>query len=172
MKTMIHRSKIKVTTGGIFIDLSALAFIYLVPTISHLLRLPVYLIEPMRLMLILALVHTGKTNAYFLALTMPVFSFFISGHPVVPKMALIAIELALNVALFYYLSNKIKHLFPAVLLSILLSKTIYYLLKFLFVQVAIVESGLISTPLLVQVATSVLFSIYAAVFYNRQETGN
>lgn len=155
----------RIPVAAVLIDLSALAFIYLVPTLSHLFSLPVYLIEPMRLMLVLALVHSSRQNGYLLALTMPLFSFIISGHPVFAKMFLIAVELSLNVFLFYLFSRRMKFTFPAVFLSILLSKAIYYLLKFGFIQVALINTGLVATPLLFQLAMTVVFSCYAAVFY-------
>lgn len=155
----------RIPVTGILIDISALVFIYLVPTLSHLLSLPVYLIEPMRLMLVLALVHTNKQNGYLLALTMPLFSFIISGHPVFAKMLLIAAELLLNVYLFYLFSNRMKHIFPAIFLSILLSKAVYYLLKFALIQLAVINTGLVATPLLVQLVMAVIFSLYLAFFY-------
>ncbi len=157
----------RIPITGVLIDLFALAFIYLVPTLSHLLSLPVYLIEPMRLMLILALVHTTRQNGYLLALTMPLFSFIISGHPVFAKMFLIAAELSLNVFLFYLLSNRMKLLFPAVFLSIVLSKAIYYLLKFMLIQLAVINTSLVATPLLMQLAMTVVFSSYLALFYKK-----
>jgi hypothetical protein len=167
MKTLSGSIIKKTTIISILTDISALAFIYLVPTISHVINLPVYLIEPMRLMLVLALVHTNKQNAYLLALTMPLFSMIISGHPVFPKMMLIAIELSVNVFLFYLLTNKMKYMFPAILLSILFSKMIYYLLKFILIQFAVLNTGLIATPILVQLITTVLFSLYLFRFYKK-----
>jgi hypothetical protein len=160
----------KETIISILTDVSALAFIYLVPTISHLISLPVYLIEPMRLMLILALVHTNKKNAYLLAVTMPVFSMIISGHPVLPKMILIAMELSLNVFLFYALSKKMKHIFPAILLSIFFSKIIYYIFKFILIQLTVINTELFATPILVQVITTLVFSIYLVVFYKKNQS--
>ncbi len=157
----------KATLVSIFTDLSALAFIYLVPSISHLISLPVYLIEPMRLMLILAMVHTGRTNAFILALTMPLFSLLISGHPALPKMILISVELSMNVLLFYSLATKMKSVFPAILLSIILSKTIYYLLKFMLIQLTVIQTGMFSTPILIQCATTLIFSTYMSVFYKK-----
>lgn len=169
MKALLQPLFQKRTITSILIDISALAFIYFVPTISHLISLPVYFIEPMRLMLVIALVHTNKMNAYLIALTMPVFSFLISGHPILPKMILIAFELSLNVFLFYVLLNKIKRLFPSILLSIVLSKAVYYLAKFGMIQFAIIDSGLISTPLFIQVITVVVFSSYLFLFYRKNQ---
>ena len=165
MRALLHPLARKNTLINILIDITALAFIYLVPTISHLLNLPVYLIEPMRLMLIIALVHTSKKNAYLLALTMPLFSFLISAHPALPKMIIISIELSLNVFLFFLLSKKFKNLFPAILLSILISKIAYYVLKFGLIKMAVITSGLISTAILIQLATTLVFSFYVYLFY-------
>ena len=167
MKILSNPFLQRTTLISILTNFSALAFIYLVPTISHLLSLPVYLIEPMRLMLILGLVHTTKKNAFILALTMPLFSLIISGHPAFPKMVLIAVELSLNVFLFYALARKIKYIFPSILLSIIISKTIYYLLKFILIKFTIINTALISTPILIQLITTLIFSCYLFAFYKK-----
>jgi len=100
--------------GSIF-DLFAIGFVYMVPVISHLFAMPIYYIEPMRLMLILAIAHTSKKNAYILAVTLPIFSFAVSAHPVFLKTLLISGELLLNVWLFFFLTEKIKNKFGTVL---------------------------------------------------------
>lgn len=169
MKTLSRSFLQKTMVISILTDIGAMAFIYLVPAVSHLLSLPVYLIEPMRLMLILAMVHTSKSNAYLLALTLPLFSLVISGHPVFPKMLLIAFELSMNVFLFYILAKRIKFVFPAILLSIVISKMLYYALKFLLIQLAVIETGLITTPILVQVIMTFLFSFYMYLFFRNNQ---
>lgn len=160
MKAISQHIPNKLFAKSILLDLSALAFIYLVPTFSHLTALPIYLIEPMRLMLVLALVHTNKRNAYILALTLPIFSFLISSHPVFAKMLLISFELSLNVYLFYLLKDRLLKVFPAILLSIVFSKLAYYAIKFGLLSYAILDGHLISTPLLIQVLTTAIFSLY------------
>jgi len=169
MEALVNTLKQKKTIASILIDISALAFIYFVPTISHLIALPVYFIEPMRLMLVFALVHTNKTNAYIIALTLPIFSFLISAHPVLPKMLLITFELTLNVFLFYLLSKKMKNVFPAILFSIIISKMVYYLIKFGLINLAIIKSGLISTPIYIQVITTLVFSTYLYLVYRNKK---
>lgn len=161
--TSLNRINIK----SIIFDIVAITFIYFIPALSHLLNLPVYLIEPMRLMLILALVHTTKQNAYIIAVTLPLFSFIISAHPVLPKMILIAFELSLNVFLFYLLLKKFKNTFLPVLLSIIGSKVVYYIIKFGLIQLAVLKSGLISTPIFIQLIMTLLFSTYLFSFYKR-----
>ena len=159
----------RIPISGILIDITALAFIYLVPGLSHLLSLPVYLIEPMRLMLVLALVHTNKRNSYILALSMPLFSFIISGHPVFAKMFLIGMELSLNVFLFYLLAGRIRNVFPAIFISILLSKAVYYLLKFALIRLAVIDTSLVATPLLIQLVMTLVFSSYLGIILKNRK---
>ncbi len=170
MKSIALQLNKRKTIISVLIDLFALSFIYYVPTISHLISLPLYLIEPMRLMLIIALVHSSKANAYLLALTLPLFSFIISGHPVFPKMLLITFELVFNVVLFFGLTKKIKYIFPSILLSIILSKVAYYIIKFGLIKITIIHSDLFSTPIYIQVITSLVFSSYLYIFYKKNKS--
>lgn len=148
---------------SLLIDGLAIAFIYFVPTLSHLLNLPVYLIEPMRVMLVLAMVHTHKNNAYLLALTLPLFSYLVSGHPYVLKTVLISTELVLNVWLFYRLQNIFRSSFFSMLVAIIASKTFYYALKATMISLAFIQSDLFSTPILMQVIMTILFSGYVFI---------
>jgi len=75
------------------LDFIALAIIYFIPTLTHLFSFPLYYIEPMRIMVILAIAHTTKRNAYLLALTLPLFSLLVSGHPILYKSLLMSVEL-------------------------------------------------------------------------------
>jgi len=149
----------------ILFDLVAITFIYFVPAISHMLSIPLYLLEPMRIILILALVHTHKVNAYVLAATLPFFTFLVSGHPILPKAFLISAELVLNVFLFFTLLRFFKVKFTAIVSSIILSKLAYYVAKFLLIQTAVLEMGLISTPLWIQLAMTLVFTGYVVFFY-------
>lgn len=160
----------KRTIGFILFDIVALAFIYFIPTISHMLSFPLYLIEPMRIALVLALVHTSKRNAYIIALTLPIFSFLVSAHPVLYKMLIITGELVINVWLFYFLLNKTKNAFASILSSIILSKAIYYLAKFIAIAVILKSSeSIIATSLYIQVATTLLFSAYIGLMLSERK---
>ncbi|MGE5679829.1 MAG: hypothetical protein ACM34K_03010 [Bacillota bacterium] len=160
METAIALKGSKVDIKSILLDITALAFIYFVPALSHLLNFPIYLFEPMRIMLVLSLAHSGRINNYAVALTLPLFSFLISSHPVVMKTMLIAFELCLNVALFYYLSKKLKNSFFAMLISIVLSKMAYYLVKYFMISFGAIQGELVTTPFIYQIATTMVFSIY------------
>ncbi len=147
-------------TRTILIDILALAFIYFTPAISHLFSFPLYLLEPMRIMLILSIAHTSRKNAYLIALSLPIFSFVISAHPSVLKSLLITGELFMNVWLFYYLSEKIKNVFGSAVISIVLSKAAYYTFKFLFISAGLLATELISTPLYLQAAVTIILGGY------------
>jgi len=154
---------------NIVFDLIALLAIYLVPAISHLLSLPVYYIEPMRIMLILAIVHTSRKNAYLIALTLPLFSMLISAHPSLVKTFLITGELLLNVWLFFLLSEKLSNKTLSIFLSIVVSKIFYYVIKFLLVTSALISGDLIATPIYIQIIMLFVFSSYIYLMNSRKE---
>mgnify|MGYP001241597788 FL=1 len=162
-----------IKTRTVVFDLFALVAIYFIPALSHMLAVPVYMIEPMRIMLILAIAHTSKRNAYLLAITLPLFSYLVSAHPVFLKSLLISIELAVNVWLFYALVNSIRNHFAAMAIAVVGSKLFYYLLKFSFLSLAMIQGSLISTPIYLQLITTTIFSGYIfLVFRNRQNSKN
>lgn len=167
MEAILGKRISKEIIKGSAFDLFAIGFIYLVPVLSHLFALPVYYVEPMRLMLILAIAHTSKKNAYILAATLPIFSYIVSAHPVFLKTLLISGELLLNVWLFFFLSEKIKNKFGAMLISVGLSKIAYYVLKFALLSAVLLEGSLISTPLAIQFVMMFLFSGYIFLIKQR-----
>jgi len=158
-------SKIRV----IVFDLMALLAIYLVPSVSHLFSFPVYYIEPMRIMLILAIAHTTRKNAYLIALTLPVFSMLISAHPSLIKTSLITGELILNVWLFFFLSEKLSNKVLGMFSSIVLSKLIYYLIKYLLINTALMTGNLISTPIYIQLIMLFILSGYVYLMNSRKQ---
>ena len=171
MKTTLSlQLRSRETIRSIVFDLLALLFIYMVPTISHMLKLPVYFVEPMRLALIIAMLHTTKRNAYVIALSLPVFSFLISAHPIAPKMLLITAELALNVFLFYFILKKYKSAPLAVFSSIVLSKAFYYIVKYLLISSAVMATGLVGIPIVAQVVMTLIFTAYCWVAFGRTQT--
>ena len=172
-------------------DAVALLFVYLVPTLSHLTSLPFYMIDPMRVAVLGALlVSKDWKNGLVLALSLPLFSFAVSGHPVFPKCLLIAAELSVNVLLFVWLSRVfVRSASPssfasspengsavkapasaavvgvAALVSILLSKALYYGLKALVLSAGLMQTELISTALMVQLAVALLISLGFALWW-------
>ena len=121
-------------------DISALIFVGLVPATSHLFKIPVYYIEPMRVMLVLSLLYSSRYNAYALAIVLPLFSFLVSGHPAPIKMMVIMAELLLNAWLFLLFYQKIKRPFLSALGSIIISKIFCYTMYFVVFSVAFVKA--------------------------------
>lgn len=161
---LLNQTRIK----SIIFDLIALSVITLTPALSHLFSIPFYLLEPMRIMLLISLFHTSKKNAFILSFVLPFFSLIISSHPSFPKAVLISTELMLNVYLFFLLSQKFNNSFIAMFLSIVLSKFYYYAIKFLLVSLGLMTGEIVSTPIYLQVLVAVALSFYA-FFVMRKE---
>lgn len=139
-------------------DIIVLTVIYLVPVFSHLFAVPIYFAEPMRLMLVLSIMFTSQRNTYIIAITMPLFSMVVSGHPIFYKALIMSGELLLNAFLFFFLVDKIKNKFASMALSIALAKGAYYGLKILLLQFALMSGALIATPIVIQFGVVLVFS--------------
>lgn len=83
------------------------------------------------------------------------------------KTLLISTELVLNVFVFYFIVGRIKHVFVAIFGGIVISKLVYYALKFGFISFALIGGSLVSTPLLIQLFTTLIYSIYLAWLFKR-----
>lgn len=87
----------------ILIDVAIFLVIYLLPSISHLFPFPMYLIEPMRIAVLATYLLTrSKVNTSIIAVSIPLFSFLVTGHPVFFKSFLISVEFLTNILLFIY----------------------------------------------------------------------
>ena len=148
-------------TRVLIIDIIALCFVYLAPTFSHILNLPVYYLDPRRLMVFLIIIHTNKRNSYLIAATLPLISFFISSHPNLIKSVNMSAELLINVWLFFELSRIFRNKFVPAAISIFISKAVYYLLKYLLISFSLISADFISTPLYYQLIVVFIISSYA-----------
>jgi hypothetical protein len=153
---------------SILVDLLALGFILLMPALSHTTGIPFYFIEPMRIMLVVALLFSSRGNAYAIAVMLPVFSFLISGHPAPVKMAVIVVELLLNVWLFLTLIKQTHKPFISMFSSILLSKLFCYLTYWVvFSRTFVIEESQTIFLLSQLVVALVLSAIVAAISAKR-----
>lgn len=152
---------------SIIFDILSLAVITVTPALSHMFSVPIYLIEPMRIMLLLTLIHTSNKNAYLMAFFLPLFSYFISSHPVILKVALIAGELIFNVWFFLFLNKFVKNHFITMAASILVSKFLYYSAKFSVISFGLLSTELFSTPIYIQVILVLVVSVYAHFMLKR-----
>jgi len=154
----------------ILTDILVLACVYLIPTIAHFTPFPLYLIDPMRMLMLASyLVSRNNFNTYFIAFTIPLFSFFVGGHPVFYKAILISLELLSNIFLLIFLLKTTKLTVPVILLiSIIASKGLYYLFKFAFIKLEFIDGKLITTGIFIQIITVLIITIIFSLFYKRK----
>jgi hypothetical protein len=151
----------------VLIDIGLVAALYLLPGISHVTAFPFYMYEPMRIGLIIALLFTNRANAFLIAFTLPFASFLISGHPAPFKALLMGIELsALAAGYFYFLKTLRIPAFAALTAAILLSKLLYYTLKYAALGAGLLGGSLVSTPL----QTQLVLGIGTAAVFGLLET--
>lgn len=150
-------------------DILILTLVYFIPALSHVTPMPIYLLDPMRILLFTGfLLSRNNTNAIILAITIPLVSTIVTGHPPFFKAILISVELFTNIWLFVFLLSKLNWKAPLLLLiSIIASKVIYYALKFLFINLSLIDGALITTDLLIQLGTVAFITLIFWIFYKR-----
>lgn len=155
----------------VYVDALVLILIYLLPAISHILPLPLYLFDPMRVLLFLGYsLSKNNWNAYFLAISIPLFSFFLTGHPVFYKSIIISAELLLNIILFdYFIENTKKYIAGYLLISIIISKIFYYSLKYILLNLGLLNGVLVSTSIFAQLITIVSITAVFAFFIKEND---
>lgn len=142
------------------VDLLLLGVIFYMPALSHIVSYPLYVFEPMRLVLFASVLLTrNKSNSFVLAATIPLFSYFVGGHPVLVKSVIMGIELLVNMALFWLLLKKGVNAFYAAFTSIVVSKVLYYGMKVLLVNWGWMQMNVISTPVLIQFGVSFIIAL-------------
>ena len=151
------------------IDVVLLVALYLVPAFSHLTAWPLYMFEPMRVALIVALLFTNRANTYLIAVTIPLASVLITGHPEPLKAVLMCVEFSVLIAAYAYLANRMRiPAFAALTAAILLGKVVYYSMKSLALGAGWLTGSLISTPLKTQLVLAIgTAAVFGLVEYYR-----
>lgn len=155
-----------VKTKLLLYDFIVLSFVYFLPALSHAFALPLYLLEPMRFVLIFSLFSTSRKNVFFLALSMPLFSYVSSGHPLLIKSLLISFELLINAVIFFRLNKSWDSPVFSVLVSVLASKILYYIFKYLLLTFGLLDGNLISSPTHIQLIVLAFAGIIAFLMLN------
>jgi hypothetical protein len=163
IKVQLSSIQIRELIKALLLDLVAFAFVFFTPKIGEFLDLPFYMIEPMRLMIIVSIAHSSRANSYLLALTLSLFSWTVSGHPEFYKMLVMTAELTANVFLFYYLLRKTESVFLSMILSIVVSKVLCYTLYLVFFSMMFFREEADTPFLIAQVITTLVFSFYVLV---------
>ena len=146
-------------------DMALLGVACLVPSVSHLLALPLNMLNPMlALLLAVLLIRRDWRNAMVLAVLMPLVSCLVTGMPAAPKMVCMMAELATVATMFGWLQRKWAVL-PAVLTAVLAGKAVYYALK----AVVIAPAVLVGTAWWMQLGAVVLWcGLFTLVYKSRK----
>ncbi|MBO4281681.1 MAG: hypothetical protein J5873_00600 [Bacteroidales bacterium] len=147
------------------INLLLFAVAYALPALAHAFAWPLYRLEPMRMVLLVGLLMAlPRGNTYFLAVTLPLFSLLVSGHPAGYKCVLMLVELVANVAFFFGLRRILRSVFLSMLAAIVLSKAVYYAAKAVVVAITFPGTAVFGTGLLPQLLwTAVIAALFAGL---------
>lgn len=147
------------------LDAALLTLICLIPAASHLLAVPLYMLNPM-LAILLAGILLGRDwrNALVLAVLLPVVSCLFTGMPTAPKMVCMMAELATVAGVLHLLARRWNAAL-AVFAAILAGKGVYYALKALILAPA----TLVGTEWWIQLLAALLWGGLFAWLYNRRK---
>lgn len=149
--------------GRIAVDGALLALACLIPAASHALALPLYMLNPMLVLLLAGvLLHRDWRHALVLAVLLPVVSCLVVGMPTAAKAVCMVAELATVAVMFGWLQRKWV-VWPAVMTAIVAGKVVYYLLK----AVVLAPAVLVGTEWWIQLGTVVLWGGLFALLYKR-----
>ena len=145
------------------IDLLLTAAACFIPTASHLLALPLYMLNPM-LALLLAGMLLGRDwrGALVLALLMPLVSSIVTGMPSTGKMFCMMAELATVASLGSHLLKRWNPM-PAILVAILVGKVVYYAAK----AAIVAPTVLLETQWYVQAFPVLLWAGLFSILYRK-----
>ena len=130
----------------ITIDVLLCIGVVAIPALSHATALPLYRLDPMRLLLFVAILATNRRNALLIAFWLPLLSLVTSGHPVFPKVVLIQGELMINTWVFCEIFRRSNRFALGAAVSIVASKALYYAAKYILIQTAVLSGVLVATP--------------------------
>ncbi len=184
--------KTKGVARYIVLDVAVVTVACLIPAMSHVTALPLYMLNPMLALLLVGMLFGGRLyssttalrqsalpyvgeeprgggqsgmwNALVLAVLMPLVSCLVVGMPTVGKMVCMVAELATVAGLFQLLSRRWAVL-PSVLVAVLAAKVVYYALK----AVIIGPDVLIGTAWWMQLGAVLLWGGLFALLYKREK---
>ena len=148
---------------NVTLDVLLCVVLVAVPALSHAVAFPLYRFEPLRLLLFVAVLFSSRRNALLMALWLPALSMLTSGHPVFPKFVLIQGELVLNTVIFYVLFSRSGRFVLGAAISVLASKVLYYAVKFVLIELALMDGDLMATPWTYQLATLLFILVSGGV---------
>lgn len=164
MEEKVQKTDLHSIGRMVAMDAILLTVACLIPAASHLLAAPLYMLNPM-LMLLMAGILLGRDwrNSLVLAVLLPAVSCLLTGMPAAPKMLCMMAELVTVASLFGQLQRNWK-VWPSMLVAVLAGKGVYYVLK----AVVLMPAVLVGTAWWIQLGTVLLWSGLFAMLYRRQ----
>lgn len=164
MEEKVQKTDLRSIGRMVAMDAILLTVACLIPAASHLLAAPLYMLNPM-LMLLMAGILLGRDwrNSLVLAVLLPAVSCLLTGMPAAPKMLCMMAELVTVASLFGQLQRNWK-VWPSMLVAVLAGKGVYYVLK----AVVLMPAVLVGTAWWIQLGTVLLWSGLFAMLYRRQ----
>lgn len=164
MEEKVQKTDLRSIGRMVAMDAILLTVACLIPAASHLLAAPLYMLNPM-LMLLMAGILLGRDwrNSLVLAVLLPAVSCLLTGMPAAPKMLCMMAELVTVASLFSQLQRNWK-VWPSMLVAVLAGKGVYYVLK----AVVLMPAVLVGTAWWIQLGTVLLWSGLFAMLYRRQ----
>ena len=132
--------------------------VVLIPTISHLIDLPLYKVNPMHWIIYLFCLSNTRSisSITILSLSLPLISLLTSGHPALPKAGLIGMELFIYGSIFNaFYHRKYMGLFGTYIFSKTVGIIIYYAMKSIFLKNGLLMGSLISGSIYAQLVVSI-----------------
>lgn len=165
MTTTPTNTKQRSLVRNAVLDTVLIALACLIPSVSHLLGLPLRNLNPM-LMLVVAgvLLSDNKWNTYLLALALPFVTSLISGMPSPLGALCMVLEYATVVTmltLLLYTGRQTTKTFAVALAAMLTGKAVYYLAKWLIIR----PDQLITTAVGWQVASLLVIALLFAIVW-------
>lgn len=150
------------------IDAALLTVACMIPAVSHLLALPIYMLNPM-LMVVVAgmLLVNSKWNAYILALAVPFFTCLVTGMPTPLGALCMVCEYATVATVFYLVGGRrsgFRWAFGSILAAIVAGKAVYYFAKWILVR----PEQLIGTSVVWQTVSVLAISVVFALLWYRK----
>lgn len=146
------------------VDAALLTAACLIPAASHLLALPLYMLNPMLALLLAGILMSRDwQNVLAMSVLLPLVSFLMTGMPAAPKMLCMMAELATVAAATSLLCRRWAAL-PSVLVAIVAGKAVYYLLK----AAVIAPAVLVGTDWKLQLLSVLLWGGLFALLSNRK----
>ena len=141
-------------------DIIGIGIILYIPIFSHLVALPLYMVDPIKIIVVLIYLFSNKYNALFLSVILPTVSFTITGHPIFPKYIIIILENSMLLYLFDL--NNVKTQFKKIIylnISFIGVKVAYYIIKYAFIKFTLIQGSVIATPILYQTFPIIIINI-------------